>query len=342
MTATARKAQQQLALDLDLIAKQIHVALTSMRGSEQEAQRNQQLVERYATVAENARDAAARRRIEIGSLLLQARPLWPERGTGTADHHVDGKLVQRWGEFLAHVKIDDATARRYMDEASDPEAKRGAKRELARVNAIMSEIRKLGRADRDALMRELKPANVSGGSGETDRGAWCTLRKWTERVGHFDVDPFSNPRSTVLSTVRCMLEDGGNGLADIELPGSWISGGETPASGVADANTKLWGQPPYSIVEEAVKHYRHTRFCFLLRLDPSTDWFELLWERTQVLAIPLGDREMFDPPPGIAASSNPQPHAFYYAHASDITPAIAESCILLDRYQAAPLLQVVR
>lgn len=341
MTATAARKEQQL--DLDLIAKQIHVALTSLKGDETEADRNQKLVDRYATAAEGARSAAARRRVELGRLLLQARPLWPERGTGTADHHVDGKLVQRWGEFLALVKIDDATARRYMDEASDPDAERDGKRELARVNSIMAEIRKLGRADRAALMRELKPANVSGGSGETDRGAWCTLKKWTDRVGEWDIDPFSNPRSTLIASVRCMLEDGGDGLADLDVPGSWRSGAEQ--TGVADENTKVWGQPPYSIVEQAVAHYRHTRFCFLLRLDPSTDWFELLWERTLLLAIPLGDREMFDPPPGIEASSNPQPHAFYYAHASDVTPAIAESCILLDRYEAArqvPALQVVR
>lgn len=338
MTAAAAKQSEQL--DLGLIVSQINVALTSMRGDEGEADRNQKLVERYATVAEDARAAAARRRLEIGALLLRARPLWPKQGTGTADRYVDGKLLQRWGDFLALVKLDDATARRYMDEASDPDAKHGGKRELARVQSIMAEIRKLGRADRAALMRELKPANVSGGSGETDRGAWCTLKKWTDRVGEWDIDPFSNPRSTLIASVRCMLEDGGDGLADLEVPGSWRSGAEQ--TGVADENTKTWGQPPYSIVEQAVAHYRHTRFCFLLRLDPSTDWFELLWERTQLLAIPLGDREMFDPPPGIEASSNPQPHAFYYAHASDVTPAIAESCILLTRYQAAPLLQVVR
>lgn len=340
MTAAAKLEQK---LDLDLIASQIHVALTELKGSELEAKRNEDLVSRYATVAESARAVAARRRVEIGELLLKARPLWPERGTGTADHMVAGKLVQRWGEFLAVVGVDDSTARRYMDEASDPDAKRGGKREPGRLEAILAEIRKLGREDRKLLLSEIKPATVSGGSGELDRGAWCTSKKWTDRVGEWDVDPFSNPRSTLVATIRCMLENGGNGLADLEVPGSWIAGGEQPETGVADQNMKIWGQPPYSIVEQAVAHYRHTRFCFLLRLDPSTGWFETLWERTQVLAIPLGDREMFSPPPGVEASSNPQPHAFYYANPEDITPAIAETCILLDRYQARehPALRLV-
>ena len=330
MTAAAAE-QPERKLDLDLIASQIHVALTELKGSEAEAKRNDELVNRYATVAESARAVAARRRVQIGELLLKARPLWPERGTGTADHMVNGKLVQRWGEFLELVGVDDSTARRYMDEASDPEAKRGGKREPGRLEAILTEIRKLGREDRAALLRDLKPANVSGGSGELERGAWCTAKKWADRIGPWDVDPFSNPRSHVVAAVRCMLEDGGDGLL-VGQPGGYRSG--KGLIGLADEDTRVFGQPPYDIVETAVAHYRHTRFCFLLRLDPSTEWFELLWEFTNVLAIPLGDREMFEPPPGIVASSNPQPHAFYYASPDDITPAIAETCILLDRFEA--------
>lgn len=361
MTAAAAKLPAQI--DLNLVASKIHVALEAMRGDDTEADRNQKLVERHATVAENARAAAARRRVEIGGLLLEARPLWPERGTGTADHHVAGKLVQRWGEFLAVVKLDDATARRYMDEASDPDAKRGGKRELARVESILAEVRKLGRADRDALLRELRPANVSGGSGETDRGSWVTSKLWAERVGPWDLDPFSNPRSHIVAEYRCMLEDGGDGLAELGHPGCWTSGGSmladgtwastvdasvigghTLISGVADETTRVWIQPPYDIVEDVIAHYGHTRFCALLRLDSSTAWFAKLWEVTEVIALPKGTREFFEPPPGIAASGNPQPHAFFYADPRDLTPAIAESCILLDRYEARqlPALQVVR
>lgn len=254
----------------------------------------QQLAAEIAALAAVVEDLR-RRRIRIGGLLAKIRPTWPARGPN----------AKGWGELLDRIGVDDSTARRYMDEYRDPEA--FAQRE--------------------------RNTNVNGGSGETDRGAWITAEKWTERVGPWDLDPFSNPRSHVVSSVRCMLEDGGDGLADLELPGSWRSGSEQ--TGVADAQARVWGQPPYCIVEMAVAHYRHTRFCFLLRLDPSTAWFAALWERTQILAVPLGDREMFEPPPGVEASSNPQPHAFYYADPRDITRAIADTCVLLTRYDAA-------
>ncbi len=327
--ATARSARSEPQLDLDLIASQIHDALAGLHSSETEAERNDSLVLRYATAAENARSVAARWRIEIGALLLQARPAWPGRGPG----------AKGWSEFLARVAIDDATARRYMAEATNPNAQRGGKRETGRVDSILAEIRKLGAQDRKALMSEIRTANVNGGSGESDRGAWITAAKWAARVGPWDLDPFSNDRSHVAADIQCMLEDGGNGLADLATPGSWISGGTS--SGVADEQTRVWGQPPYEIVEQAVAHYRHTRFCFLLRLDPSTQWFAALWERTQLLAIPLGDREMFEPPPGVEASSNPQPHAFYYAAAADVTDEIRETCIVLSRYEAHRHLGVV-
>lgn len=340
----AATARAPAAVDLDLVASQIHVVLTDLRGSEAEAKRNEELVERHATVAESARSTAQRRRIEIGGLLLQARPTWPERGTGKVGVTVAGKYIERWGEFLALVAIDDATARRYMAEASDPAAfaHGKAKGEPGRLESIRAEIRKLGREDRKLLLAELKPAAVSGGSGETDRGAWCTLEKWCTRVGEWDIDPFSNPRSKLIASVRCMLENGGDGLADLEVPGSWRSGAEQ--TGVADENTRVWIQPPYDIVEDVIAHYGHTRFCALLRLDSSTEWFRKLWDLTQVIALARGTREFFEAAPGVEASGNPQPHAFYFRDPRDVTPAIAESCILLDRYEAGrlPALHIVR
>jgi len=343
MTRAVNKAAAPARIDLDKLCSQIHVALTALRGSETEADRNEKLVERYATVAEGARAAATRRRVEIGMLLLQARPLWPDRGTGTAEQYVAGKLIQRWGEFLALVKLNDETARRYMAEASDPSAARGGKREPGRLESIMAEIRKLGREDRKLLMAELRPATVSGGGGESDRGSWVTSKRWADAVGPWDLDPFSNPRSHLDAAVRCMLEDGGDGLAHAGVDaGCWRMG--NGAHGRASATTRVWIQPPYDIVEDVIAHYGHTRFCALLRLDSSTGWFAALWELTQVIALPKGTREFFEPPPGVEGSTNPQPHAFYYRDPRDVTPAIAESCILLDRYEARqlPALQVVR
>lgn len=345
--AAAKREATSAPVDLDLIASQIHVALTDLNGSEAEAKRNDDMVERHATAAESARSVAARRRVELGGLLLRARPLWPERGTGTADHHVNGKLVQRWGEFLALVAIEETTARRYMAEAADPDAQRGGKRETGRVAAILAEVRKLGAADRESLLAELKPAAVSGGSGETDRGTWITAKRWADAVGRWDLDPFSNPRSHIVAEHRCMLEDGGDGLCPLpDMDDAASAGAYRIASGevhIAGAETRVWIQPPYEIVEDVIAHYGHTRFCALLRLDASTGWFARLWERTQVIALAKGTREFFEPPPGVKASGNPQPHAFFYADPRDVTPAIAESCIVLSRYEAArhPALHVV-
>lgn len=340
-----KQAPATVEINLDKVASQIHVALTNLRGSEAEIKRNEEIVERHATTAESARAAAARRRVELGGLLLQVRPLWPERGPATADHMVNGKLVQRWGEFLALVQIDDATALRYMAEARDPDAKRGGKREPGRLEAIMAEVRKLGREDRKLLMDEFKPATASGGSGEVDRGSWVTSKRWADAVGPWDLDPFSNPRSHIVAEHRCMLEDGGDGMTERGHPGCWRAGGGADAlHGIAAVETRVWIQPPYDIVEAVIAHYGHTRFCALLRLDASTEWFRKLWDLTQVIALARGTREFFEAAPGVEASGNPQPHAFFYKDPRDITPAIAESCILLDRYQAAqiPALHIVR
>lgn len=167
-------------------------------------------------------------------------------------------------------------------------------------------------------------ANVNGGSGELARGAYCTPEWLAEAVGPFYLDPFSNPRSHIVAARRCMLEDGGNGLLDPAVPGSYSA---PPSFGRADAATRVWIQPPYEIVDEAIAHYGHTRFVALLRFDPSTRWFSRLYKLTSLVCVPRGRRIQFEPPPGVVASSNPYPHALYYARAEDATPRILRACI---------------
>lgn len=170
-----------------------------------------------------------------------------------------------------------------------------------------------------------KRANVLGGSKEIDRGGWCSPRAWAQRVGPFDHDPFSNPRSHIVSTTRSMLEDGGNGLLNLDAAGSWRCG-TTRVIGCADENTSTWIQPPYEIVLAAIAHYGHTRFCALLRFDPSTEWFRRLYRLTALVCVPR-QRIDFEPPPGVKASKNPFPHALYYARESDATPAVLRACV---------------
>lgn len=168
-------------------------------------------------------------------------------------------------------------------------------------------------------------ANVNGGSGELARGAYCTPKEWADRVGPWDLDPFSNPRSHIVSAERCQLEDGGNGLSDLMLPGSYRIAGGAPRR--AGPDVRVWGQPAYEIVDDAIAHYGHTRFCFLLRFDPSTRWFNRLYRLTRLVCVPRGKRLNFEPPPGVPVSSNPYPHAFFYARPEDATERILRACI---------------
>lgn len=182
--------------------------------------------------------------------------------------------------------------------------------------------------DKSAVARLVGKANVNGGSGEVDRGSWCTPRAWASRVGPMDVDPFSNPRSHVAATARCMLEDGGDGLVDGAPAGRYRVGPFVPGAiaTVARAATRVWLQPPYDIVDRAIAHYGHTRFVALLRFAPDTKWFQRLFPLTRLICFPL-ERLAFEPPPGVESSGGaPYPHALYYARAEDATREVLDAC----------------
>lgn len=160
---------------------------------------------------------------------------------------------------------------------------------------------------------------------DEQRGAWCTPEPYASAVGEFFLDPFTNPRSTIRARHHCMLELGGDGfgLDERNTPGAFYALGQY---GLAAAGDRVWIQPPYDIVLEAIAHYGHTRFTALLRLDPSTAWFEQLYDLSEIIMVPKRDRIAFVPPPGVTASSNPFPHGFFFRHAADVTPAIAKLC----------------
>jgi hypothetical protein len=269
----------------------ISVALAGERDAGNTAARHEQL-------GAAARETQKLRRLEAGRELLKVRAAWPASGPN----------AKGWGEFLKRLGIDQSTAWRLMHpEQAEPD-----------VSCEPHE-----NSDRD-----VKPANVLGGSGEVARGSYCTPAKYAAAVGPWDLDPFSNPRSHIVATVRCMLEDGGDGIADATLPGCFRSGREGHVH-VAGEQMRVWLQPDYSFVDEAIEHYGHTRFCALLRFDPSTAWFAALWPKTRVIAIPFGERLEFEAPPGIETSSNPHAHAFFYADENDLTSEMRQFCILL-------------
>ena len=197
---------------------------------------------------------------------------------------------------------------------------------------------------------------------EEQRGAWCSPPEWCERAmagKPFDVDPFTNPRSTLEALLKCMLERGDDGfgldkrsevgafyinpencsqcqgtgcvvdpdrIATAEVESDALVDCDACGYHIADENTRLWFQPPYDIVIEALQHYGHTRFVALLRLDTSTVWFTMLWQLAEVIMVPRRDRLDFVPPPGVKASSNPFPHGLYYRRAADVPQSVIEHC----------------
>lgn len=141
------------------------------------------------------------------------------------------------------------------------------------------------------------------------RNSWCTPQWLADLIGYVDVDPCSNDRSHVKARTTCILERGDNGLH------GEMRGVLTLAEGIGFMVPNDWSvfiNPPYAggQVIKWVRHYRHTKFIYLLRWDPSTEWFaELIEHCTHVWFPP--SRIDFEPPPRIHESSNPYPHALY-------------------------------
>jgi hypothetical protein len=276
------KAARAPALDIDLLEKQIAVALAAQRDAERSAERHEKL-------AISARESARGRRVEIGGLLLEARKAWPERGP----------TAKGWGELLKRVGLDDSTAYRYMQEARDPEGYAERQRESGES----------GESGGGATSTDDESAAALA---EVDRDTWCTPKWIADAIGRFDLDPCSNERSHIVSGSSFRLERGENGLERAKsIGGDW----------------RVFVNPPYSDVMPWIEAYRHTRFCFLLKLDPSTKWFAELMRHTELVLIPKGTRVQFEPPPGVEVNaSNPFPHALFYRRASDAPAAIVDRC----------------
>jgi len=143
--------------------------------------------------------------------------------------------------------------------------------------------------------------NPVGGSSEAARDGACTPPWLTEMIGDVDLDPCSNPRSTVRARRKFDLADGNDGLALAET--------------LKSPGLRVFVNPPYSRgqVSRWVDAYRHADYVFLLRWDPSTAWFRRLMETTA--AVWFANRRVdFVPPPGVTFSSNPYPHALFFRH----------------------------
>lgn len=237
----------------------------------------------------DAEKTAGQRRYELGTELATARQAWPQRGPN----------ARGWGEFLASEGIDQDVALKAMSYAGwvdeDPDR-------LSRLQAGNPPTRVEAGID--------PPPEV-----EIDRDTWCTPRWLTEALGPVDLDPCANERSHVQARSAFMLEERGE-------------------DGLALANTighdwRVFVNPPYSDVRPWIAAYRHTRFCFLLKLDPSTKWFAELYAATARILLPRSTRVQFEAPPGVPpekALANQFPHALFFARAGDAPTALVEQC----------------
>lgn len=250
-----------------------------------------QLEEKLTTT----REAARARRIELGTFLAARK---------------DQIKYGEWGEFCDALEISRSSAFRYMRDAG----RLFQEDELKQLGVDPSEMHDAPPpSDSDA------PAELLDQGGEPeveiDRDTWCTPAWITEALGRVDLDPCANERSHVKAATEFDLEQR-------DEDGLVLASGVPP-------DWRVFVNPPYSNVTPWIEAYAHTRFCFLLKLDPSTKWFELLIEQVELVLIPRRTRVEFEPPPGVPANisaAQPFPHALFFAKRKDAPKKLIDLC----------------
>ncbi len=252
---------------------------------------------KHEKLAGESREAGQMRRYELGALLLKVRDTLPRRGTRESG----------WLAYLEAIEVDDSSAHRYMDMVRNP------------ARSQQDPLRSSGPAlelvppptDDDAPPQDgaIDPDEI-----EIDRDTWCTPQWITDALGEVDLDPCANERSHVQagSTFRLDLDQDGLELA--------------PTVG---HDWRVFLNPPYSDVPPWIAAYGHTRFCFLLKLDPSTKWFAALLERAEIVLIPKLTRVQFEAPEGVPDNKTGAvqfPHALFFARDEDAPQALRDRC----------------
>ena len=139
-----------------------------------------------------------------------------------------------------------------------------------------------------------KPANagdLTAGAARGDRDAWCTPAWLTALLPEVDLDPCSNPRSTVRAVRSYQLERGEDGLA-------------LPWAGAVFVNPPYGNPLPWA--ERAATH--DGPVGVLVNLDASTRWWRALTAGLDT-ALLFTRRIQFTRPPGVRPSTNNKPQA---------------------------------
>lgn len=245
------------------------------------------------------REIMLARRIELGMVIRRAHDRLPRHSrTGNS-----------FDDFLGAIEMSSSTAYKYMHDAGWTSG-----RVSPRHGDQGADVREIP-APTDADAPPEAAAELAEDEVEIDRDTWCTPKWITEAIGEFDLDPCANERSHVQAIYSYRLDQGQDGLK--LRTEKWMDA----------SSVRVFVNPPYSDVRPWVEAFARTRFCFLLKLDPSTKWFAELWRLAEIVLVPKGTRVEFEPPPNVPRSgSNPFPHGLFYARESDATAAIRNLC----------------
>lgn len=238
-----------------------------------------------------AREIAARRRLELGEQLVRARPLWPR----------SGPKAKGWGEFLSKIGLEQQRAWEcmklagYVEEVSPHSSKGGETSVPTLVEAGARSAPKLTLVppvseaeDIDEVVATLPPT-----PNKVDRDAYCTPIEVTEALPFVDLDPCSNPRSTVRARTTYSLEAGQDGLA---LPWFGLVYANVPFSNVIAWYEKC-----------AAERKNLDGFGFLVNTDHSTAWWRGLLQIGAKNRLDFHERLEFAAGPGIVTTTNDRP-----------------------------------
>lgn len=200
-------------------------------------------------------------------------------------------------------------------------SKGDTRKELARLRAELVRVKKLVGLSRPTrgLMGSRARGPAVDDADDSDRDAWITPWWIADALGPVAWDPCWN----LYSHIEAAHTFDFNGRGEDATKLSHL----VPD----DPGGVIFINPPYSrgLVMKFALCYRKKRFCFLVRCDASTSWFNEIYAHSELLLIPR-IRVNFEPPPGAVVAgenhNNPYPHALMFARASDAPPELRSQC----------------
>lgn len=282
-------------------AAAVDQALVRLREAEQHA-------EQADRRAQSAHEATRARRLDLGRALIAARKCFP-KASRNAKGWTDFLAVRRMtleqaqdamkyagfvDETLAGASADAPANLPTMRKAGlDPRPRENEAPETEVTAAeVFAFAAKLAPEARGQLQRSLRSLQARENEGERD--AYCSPDDVTAALPEVDLDPCSNPRSSVRARETYSLEAGQDGLA---LP--WY--------GMIYVNFPFSDPLPWceKIAEERPNL---TGIGVMCNADHSPAWWHVL---TPILTLRLdfNERLQFKAPPGVAPSKNDRPQS---------------------------------